>query len=215
MATTAKPTMSLDDYIGRTQQYAAGLLQEMETIKEAREAGLELALEEGEPNVAHFRGGPLHKKLVSSDYSRATIVEIKEEEPFLSLADYGWKIHFRFSLPGGIPVYCRQEGWRDEPMSWAQRKYKDDFCASDPSFTRVRKNPETVVDFYQEKGVAEALLTELRGKLEELYREPLAEWERSMSEEEWAEELPRLQRKMEEMIAAAEQEAEQDPRGRL
>ncbi len=70
-----------------------------------------------------------------------------------------------------------------------------------------------VVDFYREQGVAEALLTELRGKLEELYREPLAEWGRSMSEEEWAEELPRLQRKMEEMIAAAEQEAEQDSRG--
>lgn len=216
MATTANPDaqkLSVDDYIQRTQKYAARLQQEMGAIQKARAGGLELALEDEGSDCATLRSGPLYKKLITSDYSRATSVEIKEVEALFSL-EYGWRIHFRFSLSEGLPVYCRHEGWKDDPMSWAQRKYEDDLDASNPSFTRVRQNPDTLVDFYKAKGVPEKLLTELRQKLDELYREPLPEWERSMTEEEWAEELLRLQRKMEEMMSEMEREAEKEQRGR-
>lgn len=144
-------------YMAR-QRSVIDTLQKELTILEA--VGLDLFV----TNNNHGR-----REFETRDYPLADKVEIELYSTYgvdYSLIQF---THDARTPHGDMMVYCRHEGWDGDGKRYAQAN------SIELPYNTRRQDIQVLLKFYQEQGVKQGLLNDLRQKIEQLYLQPIPE----------------------------------------
>lgn len=149
---------SLENYLEEKRKEIKTLEKEVALLEAA---GLPIKISQNEHRKIEYE---------MTDYNAADTLAI---EHYGSLGGWYDLIQFKKTvktLHGDLTVFCRHPGWRNDDMRYAQLRL------SDYRETR-RHDPASLIEFYKEKGVPPALLTQLEQDVATLYKKPTAEKE--------------------------------------